>query len=37
VPGGIERAVRAALEADADRRPSSPQALAHLMAAAAGM
>jgi serine/threonine-protein kinase len=37
VPGGIERAVRAALEQDADRRPASPQALAHLIAAEAGM
>ena len=37
VPGGIERAVRIALDQDADRRPASPQALAHLLAAAAAM
>jgi hypothetical protein len=35
VVGSIERAIRAALEPDADRRPSSPQAFAHLIAAAA--
>jgi hypothetical protein len=33
-PPGIERAIRAALEPDADRRPASPQAFAHMMAAA---
>ena len=37
VAGSIERAIRAALEEDADRRPASPQAFAHLIAAAARM
>ncbi len=37
MPAAIERAVRAALEPEPDRRPASPQAFAHLMAAAAGM
>jgi serine/threonine-protein kinase len=33
----IDRAVRAALEQDADRRPASPQAFAHLVRAAVGI
>jgi hypothetical protein len=32
----IERAVRAALDADADRRPATPRAFAHLVNAALG-
>lgn len=36
-PAALERAVRAALEPEPDRRPASPQAFAHLMAAAAGL
>ena len=34
LPSGLERAIRAALDPDADRRPASAQAFAHLMAAA---
>jgi predicted Ser/Thr protein kinase len=34
LPEALERAVRAALEADPDRRPPSPQAFAHLVNAA---
>jgi serine/threonine-protein kinase len=34
-PPALARAVRAALEQEADRRPASPRALAHLFAAAA--
>jgi serine/threonine-protein kinase len=37
VQGSIERAIRAALEQDADRRPPSPLAFAHLVAAAVEM
>ena len=33
----VERAIRAALDADADRRPGSPQAFAHLINAAFGI
>jgi hypothetical protein len=33
----VDRAVRAALDPDADRRPASPQAFAHLVRAAAGI
>ena len=33
----LERAVRAALEQDPDRRPASPLAFAHLITAAAGI
>jgi serine/threonine-protein kinase len=36
-PPALARAVRAALEPEADRRPASPQALAHLLAAAAAI
>ena len=36
-PASVERAIRTALEQDADRRPASPQAFAHLIAAAAGI
>jgi predicted Ser/Thr protein kinase len=36
VSPALERAVRAALERDADRRPATPQALAHLINAAIG-
>ena len=36
LPPALARAVTAALAIDADRRPVSPQALAHLMGAAAG-
>jgi hypothetical protein len=32
----IERAIRTALDADADRRPPSPQAFSHLLNAAMG-
>jgi serine/threonine protein kinase len=35
-PAAVDRAVRAALHPDADRRPASPQAFAHLVRAAAG-
>jgi serine/threonine-protein kinase len=35
IPPALARAVRAALEPEADRRPASPQALAHLFTAAA--
>jgi serine/threonine-protein kinase len=35
-PPAVERAIRTALNADADRRPASPQAFAHLVRAAAG-
>jgi serine/threonine-protein kinase len=34
LPTALGRAIRAALEADPDRRPPSPQALAHLINAA---
>jgi serine/threonine-protein kinase len=34
VPPAVDRAVRAALEPDPDRRPASPQAFAHLVSAA---
>jgi hypothetical protein len=41
IPGdlspAIERAVRAALDVDADRRPATPQAFAHLFNAAVGI
>lgn len=37
VSPAIERAVRAALELDADRRPATPQAFAHLLNAAVAM
>jgi serine/threonine protein kinase len=33
IPSGVERAVRAALDADVDRRPASPQAFGHLVSA----
>ena len=36
LPPALARAVTAALAIDADRRPVSPQALAHLIGAAAG-
>jgi hypothetical protein len=36
LPPALARAVTAALAIDADRRPGSPQALAHLFGAAAG-
>jgi serine/threonine protein kinase len=36
VPPALERAVRAALDADPDRRPPTPQAFAHLVNAAVG-
>lgn len=35
-PPAVERAIRAALELDADRRPPSPMAFAHLVTAATG-
>jgi serine/threonine-protein kinase len=35
VPAALDRAVRAALEVQPDRRPGSAQAFAHLLAAAA--
>jgi eukaryotic-like serine/threonine-protein kinase len=35
VPPALERAIRAALEPEPDRRPASPQALAHLIGSAA--
>src|SRR5687768_3585647 len=34
---GVDRAIRAALDADVDRRPPSPQALAHMLSAALRM
>ncbi|MGB2715873.1 MAG: protein kinase [Vicinamibacterales bacterium] len=37
VSAAVERAVRAALELDADRRPGTPQAFAHLLNAAMAM
>lgn len=37
VSPAVERAVRAALETDADRRPATPQAFAHLVNAAIGI
>jgi serine/threonine-protein kinase len=42
MPGGLvspatERAIRGALDADPDRRPASPQAFAHLLAATVGI
>lgn len=37
VSPAIERAVRAALDPDADRRPGTPQAFAHLINAAVGI
>jgi tRNA A-37 threonylcarbamoyl transferase component Bud32 len=37
VSSATERAVRAALELDADRRPATPQAFAHLLNAAVAM
>jgi eukaryotic-like serine/threonine-protein kinase len=37
VPASLDRAVRTALHAEPDRRPASPQAFAHLIAAAAAM
>jgi eukaryotic-like serine/threonine-protein kinase len=37
IPPALERAVRAALAPEPDRRPGSPQAFAHLITAAAGM
>jgi serine/threonine-protein kinase len=37
VSPAIERAVRSALEVDADRRPPTPQAFAHLLNAAVAM
>ena len=37
VPAAVERAVRSALEHDADRRPASAQAFAHLISAGMGM
>ena len=37
VAPALDRAVRAALEPEPDRRPASPQAFAHLIAAAAAM
>jgi predicted Ser/Thr protein kinase len=37
VPPALERAVRAALEAEPDRRPASAQAFGHLVAAAVGI
>ena len=37
VSAAMERAVRAALELDADRRPATPQAFAHLLNAAVAM
>jgi serine/threonine-protein kinase len=37
LPAAWSRAVRSALALDADRRPPSPQALAHLFAAAGGL
>jgi tRNA A-37 threonylcarbamoyl transferase component Bud32 len=37
VSSAIERAVRAALEVDPDRRPPTPQAFAHLLSAAVAM
>ena len=37
VSPAVERAVRAALDPDADRRPGSPQAFAHLINAAIGI
>jgi serine/threonine-protein kinase len=37
VPPALERAVRAALESEPDRRPASAQAFGHLVAAAVGM
>jgi len=33
VPAGAERAVRAALDADPDRRPATPQAFATMLSA----
>ncbi len=36
-PPALARAVRAALEPEPDRRPASPQALAHLLSAAAAI
>jgi tRNA A-37 threonylcarbamoyl transferase component Bud32 len=36
VPPALDRAVRAALDADPDRRPPTPQAFAHLVNAAVG-
>ena len=37
IPPGVDRAVRAALDADVDRRPPSPQAFAHMLNAALRM
>ncbi len=34
VPAAVERAIRTALDRDADRRPASPQAFSHLLSAA---
>jgi eukaryotic-like serine/threonine-protein kinase len=37
VPPATERAIRTALDADPDRRPSSPEAFGHLVAASLGL
>jgi hypothetical protein len=36
LPAALARAIRAALDEDADRRPATPQAFAHLVSASAG-